>query len=68
MVIELEVTDNILACPFCGEKPKRLYGVENDKYWIWCDNDKCLIQPTTPMYKNKGSDIKAWNKRAHFIV
>ena len=63
MVIELDVTNNIDDCPFCGGRPQRLYGVENDKYWIWCNNSKCLIQPTTPMYKNKGSDIKAWNKR-----
>lgn len=63
MVIVLEATENIDDCPFCGKRPQRLYGIENDKYWIWCNNDECLIQPATPMYKNKGSDIKAWNKR-----
>jgi len=63
MVVELEVEDDILPCPFCGKKPQRLHGIENDKYWIWCNNGDCLIQPSSPLYRNEGSDIEAWNKR-----
>ena len=50
-------------CPFCGDYPTRLFSYEMKKYYVACQNPKCLIQPMTPAYKNKGSDLKAWNKR-----
>ena len=63
MVIELEVKDNILNCPCCNSRPKRFKGMENNKYWIECNNSNCSVQPETRMYKIKGLDIIAWNKR-----
>lgn len=53
-------------CPFCGKTPVRSWIIHasGEKQWyIYCDNQDCPIQPTTPAYTNKGSDIKAWNKR-----
>ena len=64
MVIELDVTEKIRNCPYCGSKPQRLYGVENGRYWIWCNNSECDVQPATSLYKNEGADIKYWNRLA----
>ena len=63
MVIELNVKDNISNCPYCNSRPKRLKGVENGKYWIYCDNNSCPIQPRTRLHSIRGLDIRAWNKR-----
>lgn len=54
-------------CPFCGKLPTRNCEANiftnEPMYWISCVNDKCFIQPCTPMYKTKGADARAWNKR-----
>lgn len=62
MVITLDITDKISVCPFCGCNPLRFRGVENNKYWIFCNNNDCEIQPETSMYRIKGNEIRAWNK------
>lgn len=63
MVKTLRITNDILKCPCCGKNPLRLYGVENHKYWIECNNFDCPVNPSTRMHRIRGLDVRDWNNR-----
>ena len=54
----------IKKCPFCGAEPLRWFDDCFQKWVISCENEKCHIQPSTKLYKHKGQELKAWNKRS----
>ena len=55
--------NELKPCPFCGAIPILEYGNGIQKWWYTCDNEKCLVQPTTYAYKSKGGAKRAWNRR-----
>ncbi len=58
--------NDLLPCPFCGEKPK--LEVHNRDYYgmrfmIICKNVSCKMLVTTGWVANKELAIKLWNTR-----
>lgn len=52
-------------CPFCSSTPTIKYF--RNRLYIQCENDKCLVQPSTFLRGKEGTDfkhaLKTWNKR-----
>ena len=55
--------NELRPCPFCGAIPTLVYEDNFKKWWIACNNDKCMIQPFTSLHINKGVIVREWNRR-----
>ena len=66
-VLEGRNEEWLKPCPFCGEIPILKYGNVVQRWWCTCDNEKCLVQPTTYAHKSKDAAKRAWKRRSDNI-
>ena len=65
-----EASENILACPFCGQ-PGKIWETTHKQYYVDCDNENCAVMPTLQRAKKSRLEaILAWNirKNTHTIA
>ena len=55
-------TDLLLPCPFCGEAAT-LTSTSLGAHWAGCENDKCLVGPSTGTLETRAEALTAWNDR-----
>ena len=55
--------NTLKPCPFCGEVPTP-WDTKDGKYYIDCENKKCVMKPGTDTKLDLYTAIEWWNRRA----
>ena len=58
----------ILACPFCGERPAVAQAWNDPDWWlVTCNADECRVKPEA-QERGRSETLLAWNERAKEVV
>ena len=53
-----------LPCPFCGEEPYVYEFLDKTGWQAWCQNERCVMRPTTRIRNSREEALADWNGRA----